>query len=127
VQPCLDIPVQDTIGDKGMHALCKGRLPGYFLGMVLFGSLSHILASTPLKFVENGRSAYRIVLDPQATDSDRRAAEELQKYVERVAGARLPVVEATFSAQVMPAASVQRLIGIAWRMTVSRSRPTAIA
>jgi hypothetical protein len=63
--------------------------------MVLLGSLSHSLASTPLKFVENGRSAYRIVLDPQATDSDRRAAEELQKYVERVAGARLSVVEAT--------------------------------
>ena len=42
--------------------------------------------------VENGRSDYVIVITRDAIPSERYAAEELQRYLERISGARLPIV-----------------------------------
>lgn len=42
--------------------------------------------------VENGKSAYTIVVAAKATASERRAAAELQRFIEEMSGARLPVV-----------------------------------
>jgi hypothetical protein len=42
--------------------------------------------------VENGRSDYVIVIARDAIPSERYAAEELQRYLERISGARLPIV-----------------------------------
>ena len=48
------------------------------------------LAATTL--VENGRSRYRIVIPANAIPAERYAAEELQRYLERMSGAALPIV-----------------------------------
>ena len=68
---------------------------GFLIGVLVCTCEASCLASATLALVENGRSAYRIVLNPQATDIDRRAAEELRKYIGEVTGARLPVIKAT--------------------------------
>jgi hypothetical protein len=44
-----------------------------------------------LTLVSNGQSHYRIVLPADALPSERYAAEELQRYLERMSGARLPI------------------------------------
>src|SRR3990172_5138351 len=59
---------------------------------------------------ENGQSPYRIVIAANAIASDRYAAEELQRYFERITGAQLPIVtdgdERTAKEIVLGAASV---------------------
>ncbi|MCL6505648.1 MAG: DUF4838 domain-containing protein [Bryobacteraceae bacterium] len=49
-------------------------------------------ASAPLTLAEGGRSPYRIVIAREASPSERRAAEELQRFLEQISGVRLPVV-----------------------------------
>lgn len=49
-------------------------------------------ASAPLTLVENGRSPYRIVISEQASPSERRGAQELQRFLEEMSGCKLPVV-----------------------------------
>ena len=49
-------------------------------------------AASPLVLAENGQSSYRIVIAEDASPSTRYAAEELQNFVQQIAGARLPVV-----------------------------------
>ncbi|MFN0167722.1 MAG: DUF4838 domain-containing protein [Bryobacteraceae bacterium] len=48
--------------------------------------------------VENGKSAYSIVLSSSASPSEKRGAAELQKYLEEISGARLPIVSDTGAA-----------------------------
>jgi hypothetical protein len=55
-------------------------------------------ATDELLLADEGRSAYRIVVAPKAAPSTRYAAEELQKFLEKIAGARLPIVADTESA-----------------------------
>jgi hypothetical protein len=45
-----------------------------------------------LTLANKGKSAYRIVIAAKAIPSERYAAEELQRYLERVAGVTLPIV-----------------------------------
>ncbi len=45
-----------------------------------------------ITLVENGQSRYRIVIAADAIASERYAAEELQRYIERISDARLPIV-----------------------------------
>ncbi|MCC6492007.1 MAG: DUF4838 domain-containing protein [Pirellulales bacterium] len=45
-----------------------------------------------ITLVEHGRSEYRIVIAANPLPSEQYAAEELQKYLERIAGVRLPIV-----------------------------------
>jgi hypothetical protein len=47
---------------------------------------------TDLILAERGQTAYRIVISTNAIASERYASEELQRYLERIAGVRLPIV-----------------------------------
>ncbi len=49
-------------------------------------------AARPLVLVRDGRSAYSICLSAQASPSERRGAEELQKFLEQMSGARLAII-----------------------------------
>ena len=42
---------------------------------------------------KNGKSDYRIVLDRQASPSEKKAAEELQMYIKQISGAQLPITD----------------------------------
>lgn len=42
---------------------------------------------------KNGKSSYRIVVGPQASLSEKKAAEELQMYIEQISGAHIPVTD----------------------------------
>jgi len=60
---------------------------------VLLGMFSAISTSgSDLKLVQNGKSRYQIVVASDAIPSERYAAEELQRYVEKITGARIPIV-----------------------------------
>jgi len=48
--------------------------------------------ATALKICNDGKSDYRIVLSAKAVPSEQYAAQELQKYLEKISGARLPIV-----------------------------------
>ena len=60
------------------------------LGVVLFAAAVHG-ASAALTLVADGRSDYVIVLGPDASPSERFAAEELQTHIEKMSGAKLPI------------------------------------
>jgi len=49
-------------------------------------------AQADLTLAAKGKSAYRIVVPANAIPSERYAAEELQRYLEQITGARLPIV-----------------------------------
>ncbi len=49
-------------------------------------------ASGPLELVRNGRSQYKICVARDASPSERHASEELQRFLEELSGARLPIV-----------------------------------
>jgi hypothetical protein len=49
-------------------------------------------AGVELTIAERGQSAYRIMVAADAILSERYAAEELQRYIERTSGVRLPIV-----------------------------------
>ena len=44
-----------------------------------------------IELVKNGKSSYAIVVAPDASPSERHGAEELQKFLEEMSGARLPI------------------------------------
>ena len=46
----------------------------------------------PIILVDGGRSTYSICISSEASPSERRAAEELQRFLEEISGARLPIV-----------------------------------
>jgi hypothetical protein len=46
----------------------------------------------PIDLVREGKSAYSICLSSAASPSERHGAEELQKFLEEISGARLPIV-----------------------------------
>jgi hypothetical protein len=50
-----------------------------------------IAAPSKLRLVEGGKSDYAIVIAPGASLSERHGAEELQKFLQEISGARLPV------------------------------------
>ena len=54
-------------------------------------------ASADLTLVENGSTRYRIVVATNALPSERYAADELQRYVEKMSGVKLPIVTITGS------------------------------
>src|SRR5208337_4208638 len=49
-------------------------------------------AKEPLSLVKQGKSTYSICTSETASPSERHAAEELQKFLEEMSGARLPIV-----------------------------------
>jgi hypothetical protein len=48
-------------------------------------------AAAPINLVRSGQSRYSIVIAPDASLSERHGAEELQRFVEQMSGARLPI------------------------------------
>jgi Alpha-glucuronidase len=50
------------------------------------------IAMAQVVLAENGKSLYRIVVPEKAIPSERYAAEELQRYLERISGVKLPIV-----------------------------------
>jgi hypothetical protein len=58
-------------------------------GLVVF--LLALSAAQALTLVDKGRSKHTIVISAQASRSEQRAAHELQRFVEEMSGARLPV------------------------------------
>ncbi len=69
-------------------------------GMMLAAFFLLISSAGAVTLVENGHPAATIVLPSQPTDIEQRAAGELQKYLEMMSGARLPIksVDATLKA-----------------------------
>ncbi len=63
----------------------------YALAAVLFAACSFPTASSALTLIKKSRSGYTIVVPPDAIPSERYAAEELQAYLEKISGARLPI------------------------------------
>jgi len=51
------------------------------------------LSAQGVTLVNKGKSSYSIVISAQASPSEQRAAQELQRFVEEMSGARLPVVD----------------------------------
>ena len=89
------------------------QLPSVQIFTVLSAWVLASLAATlraEITLVENGQSPYRIVVASSASASERFAAEELQRYLEKISGARLPIVpdngERTAQEIVLGAASV---------------------
>ena len=65
---------------------------------MLLGSLSIYPAFGDLTLAENGTSPFRIVIPAQAIPSERYAAEELQSYLLKISGAKLPILTDSESA-----------------------------
>ncbi len=49
-------------------------------------------AKKPLALVKQGKSTYSICVSEAASPSERRGAEELQRFVAEMSGARLPII-----------------------------------
>jgi hypothetical protein len=49
-------------------------------------------AQKPVPLVKDGRSAYSICLSEAASPSEKRGAEELQRFIQEITGARLPII-----------------------------------
>ena len=54
--------------------------------------LACVVSARAITLVENGQSRYRIVISANAIASERYAADELQRYLEKISGAKLPIV-----------------------------------
>jgi hypothetical protein len=65
----------------------KWRLP---VSMILFATAASFNAEVVI--AEKGKTQYRIVIPVEAIASERYAAEELQSYLEKISGAKLPIV-----------------------------------
>lgn len=60
-------------------------------------TLAMIVAASPnlsaeVTLFENGKSPYRIVIPAKAVESERHAAQELQRYLEKMTGVQLPIM-----------------------------------
>jgi hypothetical protein len=64
--------------------------------LVLILALHPALAAT---LVENGRSAFSICIDAGASPAEKRAAAELQRFIQEMSGARLPIDSSCTAAQ----------------------------
>src|SRR2546427_1138858 len=62
------------------------------IGLLLGAAWALVAAAQPLKLVHDGKSTYSIVISTDASPSEKHGAQELQKFLEEMSGARLPVV-----------------------------------
>jgi len=100
----------------GTAALCSAILAS------LSGARADERSEPPLSLSHNGKTEYAIVLGHDAIESERNAAQELQKYLEKVTGAVFPLAdeltakEGTPKIFVGPSAAAVNLSGtVAWR------------
>jgi hypothetical protein len=59
--------------------------------IVLLSAFALCASGANLILAQNGKSDYTIVISTEASPSERHAAEELQKFVEQISGAQLPI------------------------------------
>ncbi len=81
--------------DKSRRRFLKSAiLSGVGLATGRISALSAPLtaAEKPLALVKQGKSTYSICVSETASPSEKHAAEELQKFLEEMSGARLPIV-----------------------------------
>ena len=90
------LPASKTVGK------CFG--PG--AALLTLALSSRVQTHAALTLAEDGQSSYRIVIPTAAIPSERYAAQELQRYFEKICGAKLPIVTAA-----EPAASQEILLG----------------
>ncbi len=77
---------------NGQKALVT--LAGLGLLFALLGSAGQAAVdASPLRLVTNGKSSYAIGISSQACEVEQFAAEELQKYISLISGAKLPIEE----------------------------------
>jgi len=70
----------------------KTKIRGAFLfGLIALAALSCV-PGPDLILVKNGRTDYQIVVSQDASSIERKAAEELQKYLQKITDATLPLV-----------------------------------
>ena len=62
---------------------------GKAFGLLCALAVSGLAAN--IRLVENGKSNYAIAIAPDASESERHGAEELQKFLEEMSGARQPI------------------------------------
>src|SRR5260221_22103 len=62
------------------------------LAYCFLGALMTTRGAAGLTITDQGKSKYRIVVPASAIPSERYAAEELQRYIEKMSGAKLPIV-----------------------------------
>ena len=70
--------------------LNTGLLQAISFALILFCAMP---AAARNWLFKNGKSDYRIVLDRQASPSEKKAAEELQMYIKQISGAQLPITD----------------------------------
>lgn len=70
--------------------LNTGLMQAISFALILFCALP---AAARNWLFKNGKSNYRIVLDRQASPSEKKAAEELQMYIKQISGAQLPITD----------------------------------
>ena len=70
--------------------LNTGLLQAISFALILFCAMP---ATARNWLFRNGKSDYRIVLDRQASPSEKKAAEELQMYIKQICGAELPITD----------------------------------
>lgn len=81
----------------------------YLIAVLLAVSAVVASAQDALKLVENGKACAELVIGGSAKPPERFAAEELSKWVEKITGAKLPVVEKALGAKVKVYLSTRHL------------------
>src|SRR5208337_4048286 len=65
---------------------------GMAAGGIGIPSASADAAQKPLVLAKQGKSSYSILISEATPPSEHRAAEELQRFIEEMTGARLPII-----------------------------------
>jgi len=81
--------------DKSRRQFLKSAVlssVGLATGRIRALSASLNAAEKPLRLVKQGKSTYSICVSETASPSEKHAADELQKFLEEMSGARLPIV-----------------------------------
>lgn len=72
--------------------MCGLKITRWLTGSLLLVTLiASIAAAEPIRLAENGKSSYVILIGANPNITERFAAEELQKYLEKITGAKLPI------------------------------------
>jgi len=70
--------------------VCK--IPGWQAALLVLAVSTGLPTQAALTLADKGQSSYRIVIPAAAIPSERYAAQELQRYLEKISGAKLPIV-----------------------------------
>lgn len=79
--------------EKFWEAKAALRFARFFLAVLVFVAAVRTADASPLLLVKNGVTRHTIVLASGASLSEKHAAEELQKFIQEMSGAKLPIVD----------------------------------